>query len=232
MSMDKEGQDFAHKYSFTTTDKKLLIPEIPAKIYEKCLDNDSLITFVLSGICPLHGVNRIGPSIQTLALVSLATFKPDIVINSGFAGGFESKGANIGDIYFAKGTIFNHDRYFTPDDPYKNYCEGGFPVLTPDSILCQKLGAKTGQITSSGSMLASNEDTNNMMRFATIVKDMEASAIAEAAFIMKTPFIALKVITDLVDKQICTQKQFNENFPALTTKLEIASYQTIDFYTM
>lgn len=226
-AMDKEGIAFTHKYGFEPSNEKLLIPEVPAQIFKKQYTEDSSVIFIISGKCPLHNVNRIGPHIHSLALIALASFRPDLVINTGFAGGFSNKGANIGDIYFAEDTVFNHDRHFTENDPYKKYCEGGFPVHKPDETFLKKLNAKLGQVTSSGSMLASKEEIANMQRFGTIVKDMETSAIAEAAFLMGTPFIAAKIITDLVDSKYCSQEQFNENYPVLVSKLETLNHELI-----
>lgn len=229
-AMDKEGISFTEKHSFEISNDQLLIPEIPAQIFKKNMPNGNSVIFIIAGKCPRHGVNRIGPHIHALALAALSTFRPALIINTGFAGGFKAYGAGYGDIYFGEGVIFNHDRYFTEDDPYKKYCEGGFPVLSPSKILLAKLNAKLGQLSSGNSMLASQEDLNNMRRFKTVIKDMEAGAIAEAAFLMKVPLITAKIITDLVDDENCTQKQFNLNFPSLITKLENLNLEIISFY--
>ena len=228
IAMDKEGKDFAVAHGFCKSEKVLAIPEVPAEIYEKKISENCNQIFIISGPCPLHRVNRIGPSINLLAMAAIHTFKPDYIINGGFAGGFEKRGAAIGDIYIGSEQVFNHDRFFTEDDAYKAYCEGGFPAFYSDE-LAAAIGAKKGQITSSGSMLASAEERHNMERFGTVVKDMEALAIAEVAFMMHTPFIPIKVITDFVDHPSCSQEQFNKNHPRLVTNLHTAMLRTFDF---
>lgn len=221
IAMDKEGKDFADKNGFLKSEKALSIPEIPAEIYERRNFKDNHEILIISGPCPLHGVNRIGPSINLLALTAIQTFKPDYLINAGFAGGFKKQGAEIGDIYLGSGKVFSHDRFFTGDDAYRAYCEGGFPVFCPED-LAASIGAKQGQITSSGSMLTTPDELKNMERFGTVVKDMEAAAIAEVAYLMQVKFIALKVITDLVDHPECSQAQFNNNYPRLVASLHEA----------
>ena len=73
------------------------------------------------------------------------TFKPHVFINAGFAGGFKKRGAALGDVYLDSELIFNHDRYFTDDDPYKAYYEGGFPAFYHDK-LATTIGAKKSKL--------------------------------------------------------------------------------------
>ncbi len=224
VAMDKEGKDFADKNGFLRSEKRLTIPEIPAEIYEREIFKNNHEILIISGSCPLHGVNRIGPSINLLALTAIQTFKPDYLINAGFAGGFKKQGAEIGDIYLGSGNVFSHDRFFTEEDAYKNYCEGGFPVSYSED-LAKAMGAKRGQITSSGSMLTTHDELKNMERFGTVVKDMESAALAEVAFLMQVKFVAIKIITDLVDHSECSQAQFNQNYPGLVVRLHEAMSQ-------
>ena len=226
IAMDKEGKNFADNNGFVRSKKTLSTPEVPAEIYEKKISDSCSQILVISGRCPLHGVNRIGPSINLLAMTAIHTFKPDYLINAGFAGGFAKHAAVIGDVYIGNGRVFNHDRLFTDDDLYKAYCEGGFPVFDSSEIAAA-IDAKTGQITSSGSMLASNEEKLNMERFGSTVKDMEAAAIAEVAFLMHVPFIPIKVISDYVDHPSCSQEQFNSNYPQLVAMLHNALLKTM-----
>ena len=58
----------------------------------------------------MHGVDNVGtvPAAVT-AYLAVHEFKPDLVISIGTAGGFQAKGAAIGDVFLA--TAFaNHDR--------------------------------------------------------------------------------------------------------------------------
>lgn len=229
IAMDKEGKDFAAENGFVLSEKTLLNHKIPAEIFEK-VDGACTQILIISGKCRLHGVNRIGPSINLLAMAALEAFKPAYLVNAGFAGGFEKRGAAIGDVYMGNEAIFNHDRLFTDDDAYKAYCEGGFPAYYSEE-LAAAIGAKKGQVTSSGSMGASDTERAAMERLGTVVKDMEALAIAEVAYMMDTPFIPIKVITDCVDHPLCSQAQFNANYPRLVKNLHHAMLQTFNFFT-
>jgi 5'-methylthioadenosine nucleosidase len=61
------------------------------------------------------------------------------------------------------------------------------------------------------------------------VKDMEAAAIAWVAEITKTPFFAIKVITDLVDGGRLTQDEFMENLSAAASSLQAALPKLLDY---
>ncbi len=75
-------------------------------------------------------------------------------------------------------------------------------------------------------MLTTPDELKNMKRFGTLIKDMEAAAIAEVAYLMQVKFIALKVTTDLVDHPECSQTQFNTNYPELVLRLHEAMSKT------
>lgn len=62
------------------------------------------------GKCTIHGVDNVGtvPAAVT-AYLAAQEFHPDLVISAGTAGGFQSKGAAIGDVFLATG-FANHDR--------------------------------------------------------------------------------------------------------------------------
>lgn len=56
-----------------------------------------------------------------------------------------------------------------------------------------------GIVSSGNSLGHSKEDMELMIQHGVAVKEMEAAAIAWAAHLHDTPFLALKAITDLVD---------------------------------
>ena len=61
------------------------------------------------------------------------------------------------------------------------------------------------------------------------VKDMEAAAIAWVAEETKTPFFALKVVTDIVDGDRPTQEEFLENLGSAAKSLQVALPKLIDY---
>ena len=78
-------------------------------------------------------------------------------------------------------------------------------------------------------MLAATEEKANMERFKTVIKDMEALALAEVAFLMRTRFVPLKVMTNRVDVAPCSQAEFEVNFPGLVDKLHEVTRRVADY---
>ena len=58
---------------------------------------------------------------------------------------------------------------------------------------------------------------------------MEAAAIAWAAALSGTPFIALKVVTDIVDGDRPTEVEFFENLATAASKLQDMVPRVIEF---
>ena len=61
------------------------------------------------------------------------------------------------------------------------------------------------------------------------VKDMEAAAIAWTANLYDTPFMAVKVVTDIVDGGRPTQEEFFENLATAAASLQITIPKLIDY---
>jgi len=61
------------------------------------------------------------------------------------------------------------------------------------------------------------------------VKDMEAASVAYIAEISNTPFLALKVVTDIVDGDRPTQEEFLENLSTAASSLQQKIPLLIDF---
>jgi 5'-methylthioadenosine nucleosidase len=61
------------------------------------------------------------------------------------------------------------------------------------------------------------------------VKDMEAAAIAWTAALSDTPFIALKVVTDIVDGDRPTEVEFFENLATAATSLQVMIPKVVEF---
>lgn len=61
------------------------------------------------------------------------------------------------------------------------------------------------------------------------VKDMEAAAIAWTAALSNTPFIAVKVVTDIVDGDRPTEVEFFENLATAATSLQVMIPKVVEF---
>jgi 5'-methylthioadenosine nucleosidase len=187
---------------------------LPTELYEIVSDKGRIV-LVVSGKCSSHGVDRIGSQgLNLVAWEALKKFEPEILINAGTGGGFHRNGSQPGDIYISTEAIKYHDRLFYPDTFFLNYGIGAYKCLEIPFI-AKRLGVKVGVISTGGSMIASSQEEKQMLDNKAAVKEMEAAGIAEVAQMRGVPFIALKIITDLVDTLECPQNQFTNNFDRL-----------------
>jgi 5'-methylthioadenosine nucleosidase len=146
-------------------------------------------------------------------------FDPDLIISAGTAGGVSKHGAEIGDVYLSQGLVRYHDRrcpihgleacgvggYATWDPPFEKGGQGGF--------------FKRGRVSSGDSLYMGIEEQAQFDANEATVKDMEAAAVAWVASLYNKPFIAVKVITDLIDNSCKVEEQFLKNFELATQNL-------------
>ena len=169
------------------------------------------IVAVCNGRDERFGVDRVGIETSVLAtFLLLTTFSPQLLINAGTAGGFQSRGGAIGDLYFsAEPYVFHDHRIGIPG--FKEFAEGGYP---PGSLemLGHLVGAKRGKVTTGSSLDATPEDLVRMAQSGATVKDMEGAAVAQIAFDCGVPCFSIKAITDLVDHPETTADVFLRNF--------------------
>ena len=68
------------------------------------------MNLIWPGKDPSSGVDSVGTiSSALVTYAAIQSFKPDLIINAGTAGGFKSRGATVGDIFIASHSAF-HDR--------------------------------------------------------------------------------------------------------------------------
>lgn len=200
-------------------------PNVPALFYTGVYKNTN-ITVATNGKCNKFGVDNVGtvPAALT-AYVAISQFKPDIVLNAGTAGGFKAKGGAIGDVYISS-KVANHDRRI----PIPGFTEYGIGSYSSASVvkIVEELNYKTGVVSTSNSLDHTEMDDTMMLQNDASVKDMEAAAIAWTAELFKKPFLALKVVTDLVDGGRLTQDEFLENLAAASASLQAAIPRVLD----
>lgn len=185
------------------------------------------VTVVMNGKHPSHGVDCVGTvGAAVVTYAAIQAFKPDLVVNAGTAGGFQRKGAAIGDVFVA--TAFaNHDRRI-PIPGFEAYGTGKRDA-TPVEKLYGELGWKTGVVTTSNSLDHNADDDERMLANDASVKDMEAAAIADVAAMADTPLVSIKVVTDIVDGDRPTQEEFLENLGTAAARLQSALPEALQF---
>ena len=84
-------------------------------------------------------------------------------------------------------------------------------------------------MTTGNSLDAHDVDRDIMTQNDASVKDMEAAAIAWVTEHSNTPFLALKVVTDIVDGDQPTHEEFMENLGTAAKSLEKNLLLTVEF---
>lgn len=168
------------------------------------------IDLLINGLDPRSGTDRIGTDAATLAgFIAIRKFAPDVVINAGTCGGFQSRGGCIGDIYVSEGDCLFHDRHIALPG-FELQARGQWPV-TPAPHLAAAMGAKSGIVSTGNSLDATPDELMFFARHHVVAKDMEACAIAQVCGQCGVPFIAVKAVTDLVDHPEPTSDAFLRN---------------------
>ena len=157
----------------------------------------------------LHcGIGRVNAAVGTVLLIE--KYKPDYVINTGVGGGFLGGDLRIGDI-----VVSSEVRHHDVDATVFNYEFGQVPRMPaayyPDEMLkkaaCslspvdKDIRIHEGQILS-GDIFVHRDDQIQQIRErfpSAMVAEMEGAAIAQTCYLLETPFLIIRSISDLVD---------------------------------
>ncbi len=164
------------------------------------------------------GIGKVNAAIGTLTLID--TFHPDIIINSGVAGG-TGHGAGILDLVLAE-RIAYHDVWCGPGTEWGQAadCPKYFECPVPAAEMAHKLNAKHGLIASGDIFVSRVEDVDRILGLypEAIAVDMESGAIAQVCCIKQVPMICLRVVSDTPGKadNISQYKNFWGDAPHFT----------------
>ncbi|SPY32326.1 5'-methylthioadenosine/S-adenosylhomocysteine nucleosidase [Pasteurella canis] len=149
------------------------------------------------------GIGKVAAAMGTTALLQLT--RPDIVINTGSAGGVTA-GLNVGDIVISNETIY-HDADVTAF----GYVKGQLPACPPAFVSDERLSAlaetialaqghnvKRGLICSGDSFINGGEALAKIkVDFPNVMAvEMEATAIAQVCHAFNLPFVVVRAISD------------------------------------
>lgn len=226
MAMQGEAEPFINHFQLVEK-PDCFAAALPFRCFQKQVDS-LLVTVVTSGVDATHGVDNIGCEPATLmAHESISKLHPDLLINAGTAGGFTSKGAQIGTIYASENYFVFHDR-IVPLPGFSEAAVGCFPALNVTQ-LASDLELKTGVISSGSSLEKNSRDQLIIDQYNAVAKEMEAAAIAWVASLHQTPFVALKSITNLIDEANQSEDEFIRNFNYSVTALNDKLIELIDY---
>jgi 5'-methylthioadenosine nucleosidase len=207
---------------------------LPAHVW-RCSGGGPL-ALVVHGIDPAHACDRIGTETATLvAHLAIRSLRPRLVINAGTCGGFESRGATIGAIYVPHRYLFHDQRVALPrfGDFARSVIDADAPLAAggtaaPDSdprapaSVAALVGASRGTLATGSSLDATADEMALFEREGVVAKDMEGAAIARVCRDLRTPLVAVKAVTDMVDHKADTAAQFVRNLSQATACLSAA----------
>ena len=146
---------------------------------------------------------------MTTALL-LATFKPDVVVNTGSAGGIGS-GLAIGDVVISSGVAY-HDADATafgylpgqlPQQP--QIFEAGMSYVRQIQAAATATGltSKVGLIVSGDQFINGKEAIARILKIypQALASEMEGAAVGQVAKEFHTPFVVIRAMSDVADEQ-------------------------------
>jgi len=228
MAMAEEAEPFIREMHLVRAEPGF-DSQLPMEVFTGKVGTADLV-LIVGGKDPRFGVDSVATQPATLAAyLAIERFKPDLLINAGTAGGFQARGAEIGDVYLGADCIRFHDRRI-PIPGMDAYGVGSYPVPEFNG-LATALGLKKGIISTGNSLDMAPEDLAMIQANGADVKEMEAAAIAWVADLYNVPLLALKSITDLVDSETPSQDEFLKNLAqaseVLREKLIAALYYCV-----
>lgn len=165
------------------------------------------------------GIGKVNAAMSTTLL--LQEYKPDVVINTGSAGGYDPE-LEVGSI-----VISDEVRHHDVDCRVFNYEMGQVPQMPPaykaderlmkfaveavDEVGGHKYGV--GLICSGDSFMSDPERVEEVRTYFPAMKacEMEAAAVAQVCYQFKTPFVVIRALSDIAGKE--SNISFDEFLP-------------------
>lgn len=169
------------------------------------------------------GIGKTAAAIGTTLLLQLT--KPDMVINTGSAGGLDSD-LNVGDIVIST-EVRHHDVDVTAFGYEKGQLPANPAAFLPDSHLVE-LASKESQkagfnavlgLICSGDLFVNGAEAITQIRhdFPSVAAvEMEAASIAQVCHAFGVPFVVIRAISDVADK--ASHLSFDEFLPLAAEK--------------
>ncbi len=199
-AMDIEINGLKEKMSDKTTDSISSTVYTVGKIYSK------------ECVIAKCGVGKVNSAI--VAQTMILKYKPDIIINTGVAGG-TSKTVHVGDVVIAE-SVVQHDMdttalgdevgtLFLPDDSSIKYIPCDRELTDKLAQVCKNLGEKgcvVGAVATGDSFISGREQRDALNKgFNALACEMEGGSIGQVCFLNKVPFAVLRSISDSMSSE-------------------------------
>lgn len=143
------------------------------------------------------GIGKVNAAIGTLTLLN--NYRPELVINTGVAGG-ASQDAHVMDVIVGS-TIAYHDVWCGPGTQYGE--ASGYPLYFESDkryidLIPKRADVKRGLICSGDKFIASLEEVQIIQKAfpQVLAVDMESATIAQVCYLRKIPMMVMRVISD------------------------------------
>lgn len=157
------------------------------------------------------GIGKVNAAIGTLTLLN--NFKPELVINTGVAGG-ASQDAHVMDVIVGS-SIAYHDVWCGPGTIYGE--ASGYPLYFESdkrfsSLIPERADIKRGLICSGDKFIASVEEVQTIQKAfpQVLAVDMESATIAQVCYLRKIPVLVMRVISDSPGASKDNTAQYND----------------------
>ena len=157
------------------------------------------------------GIGKVNAAIGTLTLLN--NFKPELVINTGVAGG-ASQDAHVMDVIVGS-SIAYHDVWCGPGTIYGE--ASGYPLYFESdkrfsSLIPERADIKRGLICSGDKFIASLEEVQTIQKAfpQVLAVDMESASIAQVCYLRKIPVLVMRVISDSPGASKDNTAQYND----------------------
>ncbi len=223
VAMRAEAKPFIEEYGLQL--KEGFFAPLPCMLYEG-LVNGTRLCVVLNGA--MHDSDLVGCEAASVATTkAIELLNPDLVINSGTCGAFQSNGAMIGRVYIGNGAMF-HDRRVPGDDAWATQSIGNYPVWENSEKIAQELGLPMAKVTTGSSLDMQPCDLEVIQQHGGQLKDMEGAAVAFVCQLYNTPVMFIKSVTDLCDNGAETYEEFSKNLAHASEQLRKENKRIIE----
>lgn len=183
-------------------------------------------------IVSLSGIGKVNSAINTTLLIN--NFKPDVIINSGIAGG--SKELSTFDFVIADKLtysdfdcqVFNYEFGQVPQMPLYYFSDSKLKEKLEAYLTSKNISFKKSIVLTADSFrLSASEIKNNISTsFAT---EMEGTSIAQTCYKLNTPFLSFRIISDILDSEnhIEEYNEFEKKSAQLSSKVIVNFIQTL-----
>lgn len=183
-------------------------------------------------IVSLSGIGKVNSAINTTLLIN--NFKPDVIINSGIAGG--SKELSTFDFVIADKLtysdfdcqVFNYEFGQVPQMPLYYFSDSNLKEKLEAYLTSKNISFKNSIVLTADSfrMSASEIKNNVSTSFAT---EMEGTSIAQTCYKLNTPFLSFRIISDILDSDnhIEEYNEFEKKSAQLSSEVIVNFIQTL-----